>query len=153
MMKSLLNPVDKKEIFERLSNVRPDDRRRWGRMTSHQMICHLSDSFRSRLGEKKNSRVDNIFTRTVVKWIALYAPMRWPHDVKTRPEMDQEVGGTRPDDFDRDRRQLVELIERFTAPARNAEFHPHPFFGDMTEAEWMRWGYLHCDHHLRQFGI
>ena len=45
-----------------------------------------------------------------------------------------------------------EVLERFTAPAKNVEFHPHPFFGDMSEAEWMRWGYLHCDHHLRQFG-
>jgi len=45
-----------------------------------------------------------------------------------------------------------EVLERFTAPAKGIEFHPHPIFGDMSEAEWMRWGYLHCDHHLRQFG-
>jgi hypothetical protein len=153
MMKSFLNQADKQEIFERLSGVRPDSRRRWGRMSPHQMICHLSDSFKSKLGEKKNSSASNILTRTVVKWIALYAPMRWPHGVMTRPEMDQEIGGTPPDDFESDRRQLVALIERFTAPAKGAEFHSHPFFGDMSEAEWMRWGYLHCDHHLRQFGV
>jgi hypothetical protein len=29
---------------------------------------------------------------------------------------------------------------------------PHPMFGAMTTLEWMRWGYLHTDHHLRQFG-
>jgi hypothetical protein len=127
MKKSLLNSADKKNIFERLSNVRPDSQRRWGRMTPHQMICHLSDSFRSRLGEKKNSSVSNVFTRTVMKWGALYAPLPWPHGIKTMPEMDQEIGGTPPDDFERDR--------------------------DMSEAEWMRWGYLHCDHHLRQFGL
>jgi len=45
-----------------------------------------------------------------------------------------------------------EVLERFTAPAKGIEFHPPPIFGDMSEAEWMRWGYLHCDHHLRQFG-
>ena len=151
-MKSFLNRADKKEILERLSNLRPDSRRRWGRMTPHQMICHLSDSFKSRLGEKENSPANNLFTRTVVKWIALYAPTPWPHDIKTRPEMDQEIGGTPPDDFESDRLQLVALLERFAAPEKNAEFHPHPFFGDMSEAEWMRWGYLHCDHHLRQFG-
>ncbi|HEV2663419.1 MAG TPA: DUF1569 domain-containing protein [Blastocatellia bacterium] len=33
------------------------------------------------------------------------------------------------------------------------EFHPHPYFGAMSESQWMRWGYLHCDHHLRQFGV
>jgi len=25
-------------------------------------------------------------------------------------------------------------------------------FPEMNEREWMRWGYLHADHHLRQFG-
>jgi hypothetical protein len=69
------------------------------------------------------------------------------------PEMDQEIGGTPPDDFERDRRQLLTLIERFTAPAKDIKFHPHPYFGDMSKAQWMRWGYLHCDHHLRQFGV
>jgi Protein of unknown function (DUF1569) len=151
-MKSFLNQSDKKEILERLKDLRPESQRQWGRMTSHQMICHLSDSFKSKLGEKENSAANNLFTRTVVKWIALYAPLPWPQGIKTRPEMDQQIKGTPPDDFERDRAQLVALIERFTAPAKTAEFHPHPFFGDMSEAEWMRWGYLHCDHHLRQFG-
>jgi len=151
-MKSFLNQADKKEILERLSNLRPDGRRRWGKMTPHQMICHLSDSFKFTFGEKEISSISNPFTRSVVKWIALYAPLPWPRGVKTRPEMDQEIGGTPPDDFEGDRRQLLTLIERFTAPAKDVKFCPHPFFGDMSEAEWMRWGYLHCSHHLRQFG-
>jgi hypothetical protein len=151
-MKSFLNPTDKKEIYERLSNLRPDGRRRWGKMTPHQMICHLSDSFKFTFGEKEISSISTPFTRTAVKWIALYAPLPWPRGVKTRPEMDQEIGGTPPDDFEGDRRRLITLIERFTAHAKDAKFCPHPFFGDMSEAEWMRWGYLHCNHHLRQFG-
>jgi hypothetical protein len=151
-MKSFLNQTDKKIILERLINLRPDSRRRWGRMTPHQMICHLGDSFKFTFGEKEIWSISNPLTRTVVKWIALYAPMPWPHGVKTRPEVDQEIGGTPPDEFEADRRLLVALIERFTAPAKDVKFCPHPFFGDMSEAEWMRWGYLHCNHHLRQFG-
>jgi hypothetical protein len=156
-MNSFLDPAHKKEILERLGAVRPDSRRQWGRMTPHQMICHLSDSFKFVFGEKEissisNPFINNPFTRTVVKWIALYAPLPWIHGAKTRPEVDQEIGGTPPDDFERDRRQLGALIERFTAQAKDVEFHPHPFFGDMSVAEWMRWGYLHCNHHLRQFG-
>src|SRR5215471_20331504 len=122
IMNSFLNPSDKKSILERLNNVRPDSPRLWGRMTPHQMICHLSDSFKSKLGEKENSPANNLFTRTVVKWIALYAPMPWPHDVKTRPEMDQEIGGTPPDDFERDRRRLMALMERFVTPEKNVEY-------------------------------
>ncbi len=152
-MKSFLNPADKKEIFERLGSVRPDGRRQWGRMTPHQMLCHLNDSFKCRFGEKDVAPAGNLFTRTVVKWIALYAPLPWAHGYKTMPEMDQEIGGTPPDDFERDRLQLLATIERFIEPAKETEFHPHPIFGDMSGAEWMRWGYLHCDHHLRQFGV
>src|SRR5262245_29855667 len=139
-MKSFLSQRDKTEILERLSKVQPESQRRWGRMTSHQMICHLSDSFKFTLGEKKNSSDSNFLTRTVGKWVALYAPLPWPHGVKTMPEMDQEIGGTPPDEFDRDWRGLVTLIERFTTPEKDIEQLPHPFFGEMTEAEWMRWG-------------
>ena len=93
-VKSFLKPADKKEIFERLSNVLPDSQRRWGKMTPHQMICHLSDSFKFTFGEIEISSVSNAFTRTVVKWIVLYYPLPLPRGAKTRPEADQEIGGT-----------------------------------------------------------
>ncbi len=151
-MKSFLNQHDKTEILERLRKVRPDSQRRWGRMTPHQMLCHLNDSFLSKLGEKQNSSASNLLTRTVMKWAALYLPLPWPHGVKTMPEMDQEIGGTRPVEFERDRQALETLIERFCQPSPDLALHPHAYFGRMSDAEWMRWGYLHCDHHLRQFG-
>jgi hypothetical protein len=153
-MKSFLNQADKKEIIERLSNLRPDSQRRWGRMTPHQMVCHLSDSFRIALGELSASSVENFFTRSfLVKWFVLYLPLPWPKGVPTRPEVDQQVGGTKPTEFERDRQELEMLIERFIRRPEGFEFSRHPYFGKMTETEWMRWGYLHCDHHLRQFGV
>ena len=152
MKKSFLNQNDKAEIGERRRRLRPDSQRRWGKMSAHQVICHLSDAFKARTGEKLSSPADNWFTRSVMKWVALQSPLPWPRGIKTRPEMDQEIGGTPPEDFERDRRQLETMIERF-CQLPDGSFHPHPLFGQMTEAEWMRWGYLHCDHHLRQFGV
>ena len=29
---------------------------------------------------------------------------------------------------------------------------PHPIFGPLSHAAWLRWAWLHTDHHLRQFG-
>jgi len=29
----------------------------------------------------------------------------------------------------------------------------HPIFGPMSRPAWLRWAYLHADHHLRQFGV
>ena len=72
----------------------------------------------------------------------------------TRPEIDQHGGGgTPPADFEVDRALLLHLVERFTAKLPDFKFAPHPMFLEMNEREWMRWGYLHSDHHLRQFGV
>ena len=117
------------------------------------MVCHLSDSFRGVMGEKDLTPAPGSFGRGFMKWFALYAPLRWPHGIKTRPEMDQEIGGTRPGKFESDVRELRRLFERFTQEPRDFAWRPHPIFLEMSEEEWMRWGYLHMDHHLRQFEV
>ncbi len=151
MKKTFSNQNDKAEVIQRLRQLRPDSQRQWGKMTAHQAICHLSDSFLCKFGERNSTQASNFLTKTVMKWVALESPFPWPHGIKTMPENDQLIGGTLPAEFDRDRAQLEALIERFCQPLINLS--PHPYFGQMTEAEWLRWGYLHCDHHLRQFGV
>ena len=152
-MKSLYHPLDKAEVLRRLRQVSPETPRQWGRMSAGQMVCHLSDSFRVAMGEKAASSTSNVLHGTLVKWIALRAPLAWPKGVKTMPEVDQEIGGTRPFDFDRDVKELENLLERFTRADVDLQQHRHPMFGPMTGTEWLRWGYLHMDHHLRQFGV
>ncbi len=120
-------------------------------MTPHQAICHLSDSFRRMTGKDPLSPVRMVLGRTLIKWVALYLPRPWPPGIKTPPEVDQEVGGTTPMDFEHDRRELEVLMEQF-AQSRGGDFQPHPIFGRLSDAQWQRWGYLHVDHHLRQFG-
>lgn len=152
-MKSLSNPGRKHEILERLQNVRPDSVRRWGKMSSHQMICHLSDWFRGVMGKRTLEIAPQYHARRLLKWIVLYLPIPWPKGAPVRPELDQEVDGTAPSDFVSDRQSLQELIERFTRKPQTFQFRPHPIFLEISEREWMRWGYLHVDHHLRQFGL
>ena len=150
-MKTMARECDKDEIVRRLKTIRADSPRKWGRMSAHQMICHLSDSFLAVTGQRPASTASGPLQRTVVKWVALYAPMKWPHGIRTRPEVDQEVGGTRPSTFAADITQLEMLVELVTT--RRSSFGPaHPIFGPMSETDWMRWAYLHMDHHLRQFG-
>lgn len=151
-MKLLDQPAVLEEVIYRLSNVRPDSPRQWGKMTPHQMLCHLSDSYDTAMGLKKVGSASGLFQRTVMKYVALKTPLRWPQGVKTRPELDQSLGqGTRPADFMADRERVVQSIERFTA-RKDFTLGEHPIFGPMTDEDWMRWGYLHPDHHLRQFG-
>lgn len=150
-MKSLEHPLDKSEILARLDKLNPNAQRQWGKMSVNQMLCHLSDSFQAVMGEKKIDRVDNFITRSFVKWVALQTPLPWPKGVKTRPELDQEKGGTKPQTFDKDKQNLLEWTEKFSGVTKDFKFSPHPIFGEMTYSEWQRWGYLHLDHHFRQF--
>jgi uncharacterized protein DUF1569 len=149
---NLADPAQRAAVVERLRRLAPDSPRQWGRMTPHQAICHLSDSFRGLMGTKALSSVATPLSRTLIKWIALNAPMQWPHGVKTIPEVDQEIGGTKPVDFLRDRAELEAVMERFVSK-KGDESQPHPIFGHLTTAEWQRWGWRHMDHHLRQFGV
>ncbi len=151
MVRSLDNPASQAEIIARIGAVRPDSARRWGTMTSAQMICHLSDSYLGVMGEKYISAAPANAARAIIKWIALYAPVHWPKGVPTRPEVDQTIGGTPPADFEQDKRRLLALVVQFAKTPRTFTFQPHPIFGPMSERDWMRWGYVHADHHLRQF--
>jgi len=151
-MKTLANQSEKEESLRRIALVTPGARARWGKMSAHQMMCHLCDSFRLALGERQASPASGLFQRTVMKFGALYVPLPWPHGIATRPEMEQGVAGTPPLEFEKDRAELCALLERFCAAGQTLASVTHPIFGAMTVQEWMRWGYLHTDHHVRQFG-
>ena len=143
--------ADREDLLRRLGHIRAQSPRRWGRMNAHQMICHLSDSFGSVLGIRSAARGGSAFERIVIKRVALYGPVPWPRGFRTRPEVDQEKEGTPPGDFAAD---LERLKQRFTQFAELDDFpYPHPMFGRMTRNQWLRWGYLHMNHHLRQFGV
>jgi hypothetical protein len=152
-MKTLANLQDRQILLERLARVRVDSARLWGSMSAPQMVCHLNDSYRLVSGEKPASSVETAFRRTVMKWGALRLPMPWPHGLKTMPEVDQLGGGTPPGVFEADRLELVARTEAFAAGPEYLVSARHPFFGVMSRWEWMRWGYLHMDHHLCQFGV
>lgn len=150
-MDTFLDPAVTAATLSRLRRLRPNAQRQWGKMSAHQMVCHLNDSFQIGLGERVASSASGVLQRTVFKPIALRVPLPWPKGIRTRPEADQELGGTRPLEFATDMGNLIATISRFTRSGRDFHLAVHPIFGKMSEWEWMRWGYLHTDHHLRQF--
>ena len=148
-MSTLANPEARAECQDRIRRLTPDAQARWGRMNVHGMLCHLNDSFRLSLGERQASFATGFLQRTLVKWVALRAPFHWPQGVPTRPEIEQGHGGTPPGDWERDRAELIAILDRFASEVAPRE---HPIFGRLTTEEWLIWGYRHVDHHLRQFG-
>ena len=79
-------------------------------------------------------------------------PLKWSKGVPTRPEVDPQRGGTNPSEFAHDYERLQTSLETFVEAAVEGRYDSHPFFGPLSPEEWLRWGYLHTDHHLRQFG-
>lgn len=150
-MKTLSSAGDLANLRERIALASPMDAGLWGSMSALQMICHLNDAFECPLGERPVSKVKGPpIPVSLYKWLALYFPRNWPTGVPTPPAMDQLIGGTPPEDFVADRAALLSRMEQFVEST--GPWAPHPMFGAMTTSEWMRWGYLHTDHHLRQFG-
>jgi hypothetical protein len=149
-MNTLADPKVRAACRDRIQRLDPNASPKWGRMTARQMVCHLIDSFRVGTGEKYASPATGLLQRTLVKWVALRTPLRWPRGVPTRPEIEQGRGGTPPADWERDRRELLDLIDTF---AEHQTFALHPTFWNMSQRDWLTWGYRHVDHHLRQFGV
>ena len=150
-MKTLQNERERRDVLDRLGSLRVDSPRQWGSMSTHQMICHLTDSFRVAMGEKSVSQSSSLFMRTIYKWVALWVPVQWPHGIKTWPEMDQLQEGTKPTEFVADIETFRGLFVRFCT--WSDDFAPHGSMGQLQRSERMRHAYLHIDHHFRQFGV
>jgi hypothetical protein len=151
-VRTLANPQDKAAIIRRLATLRPDAARRWGRMSAHQMVCHLCDATQMMTGARAVTDVSGLLQRTLVKWAALYLPLRWPPGIPTMPELDPACGGRQPASFAADLATLEALVHAIGTDAGTSLSPRHPFFGRMSASAWHRWAYLHMDHHLRQFG-
>ena len=150
MRKSLASAECYEDIVRRLHGLQAVSRPLWGKMTAGGMLCHLCDSYRVGLRERPAGKLAMPAPALLMKWVALYVPASWPKNLPTLPEVDQGAKGTPPREFDADRPELLRLLERFR---RGPVEGLHPLFGKMKNGEWQRWGYLHADHHLRQFGL
>lgn len=121
-------------------------------MSSQEMLCHVTDAFRVALGELTPPPMRVMGLRGAVpKWFALSVPLPWPHGLRGPAAVDPRQGGTKPAEFDADRARVIETTRRFIGDVSDGQ--THPMFGPMSRADWLRWGWLHLDHHLRQFGL
>jgi hypothetical protein len=149
-MKSLASAKVLSETSERLLRVREVDRALWGRMTAQQMVRHLCCAYEVALGDRSVAPLKRPRSPRAMKWVALRSGLRWPKNVPTTPELIRAV----EEECDGTFGELVsETIARMESLASGRRWQSgHPVFGPMSAKDWMRWGYLHADHHLRQFG-
>jgi hypothetical protein len=153
-MKTIATPGVVTALAARLAALHSDTPRRWGTLTAGEMLCHLADAGASVLGQRPRSGPSTLAgPLPLLKWAALYTPVPWPKDVKTRASVDPRQGGTRPGDFEEDRRRVIAGLAELAAAPAGAFARTHLYFGAMSRRDWQRWAYRHLDHHLRQFGV
>jgi hypothetical protein len=75
---TLLHPDARAEILRRIESLTPESERAWGRMTAHQMVCHLCDACRAALAERRVPIIGTFWERTVIRWLAIHTNLKWP---------------------------------------------------------------------------
>lgn len=151
-MKSVFDDGQRAFLIERLGSLKPDTSRRWGTMSAHDAMLHMSDGLRWAMGEIEVTSVRLRLPTGLMRWVALRLPAPWPRGAPTLPELDRAAKPPPSSDFAGDRDDLAACLERFARGGEVARPR-HPVFGRMTERDWGIWAYRHTDHHLRQFGL
>lgn len=121
-------------------------------MSVGEMLCHCLDGSQMALGKIPPTDMSNFFTRNIVKYLLIYV-VPIPKSAPAAPEINPHKKGTKPQNFERERRLLIDAIDNF-ANLKPSDFRgTHHIFGKLTPNQWGRLGYKHLDHHLRQFQV
>jgi hypothetical protein len=147
-MKTVFNDTDRRAIYERQGGLTLERTPLWGRMTSGQMLTHLTDSVRMTLGElavqpKRGPLRLGLIRHAVIHWLP------FPKGAPTAPELLLRCA----EDCAVEIAELKAAMERMASKAGTRTWEEHPAFGRMTEHDWGVLVYRHTDHHLRQFGV
>ena len=79
-------------------------------MNVNEMLCHCADGIKMATGEREVADKSNFLFRRIVKPLVIYVlPM--PKGAPTANEINPLAGGSRPTEFENDRRTLLECVE------------------------------------------
>jgi len=150
-MKNLFEVATVEEIKERMSRLRPDSERLWGRMNAPQAVAHCKRVLELATGERRPPRM---LVGRAIGWIVKPIAFKESEPMRRNSPTVQELIVDDERDLAVEREQLSRMIDRFAAAGPGGcTTHPHSFFGRLTPDEWSAWMYKHLDHHLRQFGV
>lgn len=148
MAKTIFDDRTRDALLDRMSRLDPTAQPRWGSMTPHRMLCHLTDSLRVGLGELPAKRKPGPLANPVARWLLAYVIPFPKGKAQTAPEMLTTQPSNWNSDLADTRRYLLEAAQR----GPNGMWAPHPAFGDVCGKLYGVFIHKHFDHHLRQFG-
>ena len=151
-MKNLFEAARVEEVKERITRLRPDSERQWGKMNPAQALAHCSAAIDMAMG--KTPPAPRIFIGRLLGPLAKKSLLVKGEPMRRNATTEKSCLVTDERDFAFEKQHLRESIDRFVAcgPAICTK-HPHFFFGPLTPVEWAALMYQHLDHHLRQFQV
>ena len=150
-MKNLFEVAMVDEVKQRMTQLRPDSRRLWGKMNAAQAVAHCTAGLELALGDRRPPRL--LIGRIIGPMIKSKA-FREDEPMRRNSPTVQGLVVRDERDLDIERQRLCSMIDRFAAAGpQGCTAHPHSFFGRLTPEEWSMWMYKHLDHHLQQFGV
>ena len=146
-IKNLFDSSVKQGIVSRINKLTLQSQRQWGKMDVAQMLAHCQMPLGVAVGKHK---LKGSF------FIKLIGPLFKKKLFDDKPykqglPTDKSFKMTDPKDFEKEKQNLIQMINDFSETTMSDE--PHPFFGKLTKEEWSKGTWKHMDHHLRQFGV
>jgi hypothetical protein len=141
----LHDPVFRSSIEARLEALRPDAPRKWGSMTSDQMLWHVNQFLSFALGEGSFQQQKTPLPVPLFRLILLYMP--WPRSAPTH----RDALAKDSHDFEAERTRCRGLIDRFANRPLDGTWPVDPLLGAVTGRYTSKLQAKHLDYHFRQF--
>ena len=143
----MFDPSVKKEIINRIHNLTPDIKSKWGKMNVGQMLTHVQLPINYAFGKHEIKGGGLLRLIGPLFKSVLYNEKPYKQNLPT----DKSYVVTDEREFEKEKQQLLELINQFNEQSIHEK--PHPIFGKLTKKQWSLATWKHLDHHLRQFGV
>jgi hypothetical protein len=147
-IKSLFDATARKDIIDRINKLTPGSKALWGKMNVSQMLAHVQMPIGIAYGthQPKGSFLLRLIGPLFKS--KLWNETPYKQSLPTDPTFIM-TGSDK--DFEKEKQQLLNMIDRFSDSTIVGE--RHPIFGKLTKENWSKATWKHLDHHLRQFGV
>ena len=123
----------RESIKERVTSLRADTQRRWGKMTVDQMLWHVNCGLENALGRYEVREQRMPVPYGVVKFVVFNLPWR-----KGKTPTAREFIAREHYDFPNEQARLLRLIDELCAKPLDATWGRSSFMGPMTGHDWSR---------------
>jgi hypothetical protein len=147
-VKNLFDDAVKQEIINRIYQLTPEAKAVWGKMNAGQMLAHLQIPIGIALGSHyiKGHWLMKLILPYFKKLLFNEKPYK-----QNLPTDKSYITTGIIKDFEKEKQQLLEMLNRFNEATMINE--AHPVFGKLTKEQWSKATWKHLDHHLKQFGV